>query len=207
MSLGAADRQIVEEIVEEWVRGENMFTAFDVSLEAKRRGAQCRHRDMKPAIHEQMRYNRDYTRQQIQINGASGRPYLYFLVGADPDEYEPLDRSKFDDDMQFDGHKVAAPAKRICNQVDKRGRYCVRSSFVADAGFDKGDAVSIFVNSDEITIAPITYPDPNNSAKTYKVDKDRNIRISKTLLDSAFGNSFSSIKCEVDGQKIVVESL
>jgi len=206
MSIGSADSQIVEEVVEDWVDDEKMFTAFDVSVEAKKRGAQCRHREMKSTIHELMRYNSNYRKQTLQVRGAYTKPFVYLPHGSDISEYEPMDRSKFDDADTSAKSTPKVAKTSVSGQLDKRGRYCIRSSFVADAGFDKGERVSVFINSDEIQIVPTSVTLSAQISKTYKVDKDRNIRLSKKLLSKAFGDKFVQIKCEVDGDKIVVES-
>ena len=65
---------------------------------------------------------------------------------------------------------------------------------------------SININTDQIQITPTGVVISAAISKTYKVDKDRNIRISKRLLNKAFGKGSFQIKCEVDGDKIVIES-
>ena len=52
MKLAADVQGLVNEIVAEWVSGGKMFTAFEVSLEAKKRGVHERHRNLREFVHE-----------------------------------------------------------------------------------------------------------------------------------------------------------
>src|SRR5262249_17456288 len=60
-----ASIQIAEEIIQERVKAAEMFTAFDVSREARKRGSQERHRHLKEVTHAAFargEMGADYTR-------------------------------------------------------------------------------------------------------------------------------------------------
>lgn len=97
MNDGRTER-LVEQIVAEKCRAGEMFTALDVSLEAKWRGSAERHRSMKHVVHrcfEQGGMGAPYVRILIAIPGAPIPAWLYYRYDDDPHAYEPLDRSAF----------------------------------------------------------------------------------------------------------------
>ena len=83
----------IESIVLEWTDKEKMFTAFDVTKEAKSQGIQENHHALKTVVHKMFLNNEmpDYTRQLIEIDGDSAKPFLYFPVNSNPDDYSPPD--------------------------------------------------------------------------------------------------------------------
>jgi retron-type reverse transcriptase len=87
----AATQRLVDQIVREKVQAGAMFTAYDVTLEARRRGANVGHRDVRDLVHEcyeQGRLGAAYKRTPIDV-GAPTRPFLYHRFGDDPNSYRP----------------------------------------------------------------------------------------------------------------------
>jgi retron-type reverse transcriptase len=85
----AATQRLVDQIVQENVQVGAMFTAYDVTLEARRRGANARHaevRDLVHAYYEQGRMGAAYNRTAIDV-GAPTRPFLYHRYSDDPGTY------------------------------------------------------------------------------------------------------------------------
>ena len=71
----AATTQLVNQIVQEFVQARRMFTAFDVTTEARRRNAR-RHNDVKDVVHDcfqQGRMGAAYNRSTIDVGGRSNR--------------------------------------------------------------------------------------------------------------------------------------
>src|SRR5436190_12083809 len=85
----AATEQLVRQIVQAKVQAGEMFTAFDVTQEARRRGSQVRHGDVKDAVHDcfqQGLMGATYQRTTIDV-GAPTQPFLYQRFDADPGSY------------------------------------------------------------------------------------------------------------------------
>lgn len=99
----STDTDIIIEVVEEWTRDHKIFTAFDISVEARKRGMVSRHRHVKQEIHDILgpRVYGDHQRhliEQMQSMGASVHGYKRDAVempGADinPFLYYPADMS------------------------------------------------------------------------------------------------------------------
>lgn len=89
-SISVADRQIVEEIVEEFVSKGWQFTAYNITTEAKKRGADDRHRNLKRAVHSMFSNDEidGYTRDLVNIKSVGAKAYLYSPTGSDVDEYD-----------------------------------------------------------------------------------------------------------------------
>lgn len=85
----AATEQLVRQIVQAKVQAGEMFTAFDVTQEARRRGSQVRHGDVKDVVHDvfqQGLMGATYHRSTIDV-GAPTQPFLYHRFDADPSSY------------------------------------------------------------------------------------------------------------------------
>ena len=85
----AATQQLIDQIVQEKVQAGEMFTAYDVTLEARRRGGNVRHNDVRDLVHElfeQGRLGAGYNRSLIDV-GAPSRPFLYHRFSDDPRNY------------------------------------------------------------------------------------------------------------------------
>ena len=87
---------LIDQVIQGKVDQKQSFTAFDVSLEVKRRGGKERHRDMKSYIHQAMETHvdfGDYNKSSIPIVGGNP-PYavLYYHSSVDPSTYHQLDR-------------------------------------------------------------------------------------------------------------------
>src|SRR5882672_3198958 len=95
MTLPSSTQERINEVVQEWIRAGKMFTAFEVSLEAKKRGAEERHRNMREYEHEtifRLGIERgDYTRTLMDV-GAPEQAWVYHTLAGNPYDYVPLDR-------------------------------------------------------------------------------------------------------------------
>lgn len=102
---------VVQEIVTEFTRAEKMFTAHDVTLEARNRKQKAFHDPVKAIVHDM--YERGlfgiaYTRTQIQVPN-SGLPWLFHIKADDPVNYTDI-RGVQSSVVQPTGQIVVPPA-------------------------------------------------------------------------------------------------
>src|SRR2546423_13316267 len=86
----AATQRLIDQVVQEWVQAGRLFTAYDVTLEARNRGGNVRHNDARDLVHEfyeQGRMGAGYTRSLIDV-GAPTKPFLYHRFADDPKTYK-----------------------------------------------------------------------------------------------------------------------
>ena len=142
-----ANQQIIEEVIRENVDRGVMFTALDITLEAKRRGGTERHRHMKHAVHQFFAgggMGTDYTKTLIPIPGAPCPAWLYHQGGAAPATYQPLDRSRFNPAQK--GARRSGGGAGHGFGVDKRARICVPVRFLRRVGLQPGDEALVVVD-------------------------------------------------------------
>jgi retron-type reverse transcriptase len=85
----AATQQLVWQVVQALLQAGTMFTAYDVTLEARRRGGNVRHQDVRDLVHEFFEAGRmgaAYNRTLIDV-GAPSKPWLYHRFADDPTTY------------------------------------------------------------------------------------------------------------------------
>ena len=94
MSLDEAVLDKIDDIVEEWISANKMFSAFEVSLEVKKRGLNERHRNMKSSVHDSIAEHGDgkYTRTLMDV-GAPVHAWVYHPLTENPYTYEGLPRN------------------------------------------------------------------------------------------------------------------
>ena len=89
----AANQSIIDAIINEKIQNNEMFTAWDITSEAKRRGATEWHNDLKKGVHQAYTYieSQGYVRtNQIAIPGSNAsalNPWIYYPDGSDPKDY------------------------------------------------------------------------------------------------------------------------
>jgi hypothetical protein len=191
----SATIQIIEEVVEEKVRAGEMFTAFDISLEVKKRGGTDRHRHMKRIVHDyhdRGLMGAGYTRTLITIPGAKAQAYLYYHKSDDPSAYKAQLRRRRGSDSGF--------------RADRRARLCVPVYWLRAVGLLPGKQA--YVASDTSSHALVLTrdkPDPSSTVvlQTYKVEKDGNVRIAKTTLARA-GLTGKSYDIDGDSTRVML---
>jgi len=109
MSISVADRQIVEDVVTEFVSKGWQFTAYNITTEAKKRGANDRHRNLKQAVHDMFKGNEitGYSRDLVDIKSVGAKAYLYSPSGSDVNDYaDASDDASSDADADADADGV-----------------------------------------------------------------------------------------------------
>jgi hypothetical protein len=206
---------LIQEVVDQKVNRNEMFTAFDVSLAVKelaqQRGiASERHRHMKNAIHQELeQYTQSgvYSRQLHNV-GAATPAFLYYPAGADPSQYVPRQASA----PQASAPQASAPpsvAAAVASQStmglsslngdandgdqsdkgrkpDARGTLTVPNFLLRAAGFAPKDVAYVMHRDDNGTPVLVLSKRPLASPlTTYTVDYASNVRITATTLSSA----------------------
>lgn len=74
-----SNEEIVKEVVEEFISQKWSFTAYNITTEAKKRGATDRHNSLKGVVHKM--YLDDeltgYSRSTTTVPGISAKPFIY----------------------------------------------------------------------------------------------------------------------------------
>lgn len=212
--LNTSTQNLIAEVVEEKVDNDEMFTAFEVSLEvqtrAKSRGETVeRHGAMKDIIHQEMdRFlQHGVYEKALRDVGAPSQAFVYHPDGEDPSNYQPMARRGGGRKPAPDPHPAApavatAPAQTDKNLVpksatacaslgrhtDARGTLTIPAILMLGANFRPHDKV-VFYNDDDNgdNVAVIAHQTPPgvDSLTEYTVDKDANVRVTATQLEDA----------------------
>lgn len=221
----------IQEIIGREVDEDKMFTAFDVSLAAKKMARQKgeaveRHRHMKNTIHQEMdRYisNGLYERQLLDV-GPNLRAFVYYPEGQDPTQYTPLKRLDAppatstphkhaiippavpldqDDDDDDDGGDT-----RGDGSPDARGTINVPTYLLRAAGIEPSDDAYVIAKVDDqknnILVVTKDKPADVDPLVTYKADPHGAVRISKGQL-AAGGLVGSKFDYDSSGDEVVVK--
>lgn len=209
---------LIDDVLDEKITAQEMFTAFDISREVQRRGSKERHRNMKNYIHQAMKdkvEHGDYNSISVAIpNGQPPYAILYHHAFSDPSTYKPSNRGGTqpqqqvlaapvtpalsalpddeddgDDTSQLDG--LVADGKF---RLDNRNRLLVPTRFLRNAGIHPGDTVVIFGGPDYVCISLNNIdpnPNTNNILTSKMVERNGDIRIAGGTLQSQLdGDSF-----------------
>lgn len=180
---------IVEDVVNEFIDEGKSFTAWDVTKEAKKRGADESHWHLKQAVHALFLNGafslKDYTRSLINI--ASPPPFLYHPVTEDPQNYEDAVLNRQSGSTPTDGVQTTPISVDdddgddcVDRNTDSTGRLCLPKNFLLELSLTPNDVVDVFVNHDNISVYA---HDANQQPDTIlKVNADGRVRISPSTL-------------------------
>ena len=102
------NEQILRGVIEEKVSQEKAFTAFDITMQAKKKGMSESHRFCKNTTHRILADDYpEYNKTLIDIPGAS-QAFLYYPDGYDIDEYVAMDRDELFNDVSDDTNVIDA---------------------------------------------------------------------------------------------------
>ena len=190
--------QLIEDLTYQKVSQGDMFTAFDITLFAKKeKGLTERHRNVKHVVHDLFVAGQlsGYDRTLIDIPGAPDKAYLYHPVGADITQYSAKDRAKFPDaggsaTATSNGITVLsttspAPATSTPSNghtVDRRGRLCIPNALTRSLHWNRNSIISATPSNGGLVLNPSISP---SVIAEYWLDKDDNIRISARTLRKA----------------------
>jgi len=200
------NQSIVDQVVQEKLGGSEMFTAFDITLEAKERGATERHRHMKRYIHDAIQREQGpygYSRTLISLDGVKEQPWLYHPVGADVQTYPGLQ----DDPQPASSQPAVATAVMDEDEdedededgvfkVDRWNRLFIPKKILTQVGFASGDLMFVEADPNEERIV-LHKHNPGTWACKYKLDWHPSARITPRRLRLA-GLTGDKFLMEVD---------
>ncbi len=220
MSLDVSIQERINEVVAEWVSGGKMFTAFEVSLEVKKRGVEERHRNMREYVHEtifRLGIERgDYSRTLMDV-GAPEQAWVYHTLDRNPYEYVPLDRTGMDPiPASARPRGVRNPMRLTAGLAspfaiptgaygtDQRGRLCVPVGLLTNLGVGPGERVNVLCDpaNEQALITKDTGVNQDNPDTTYTLEGDGNVRITQGTLEKA---GLDGMQCyRIDGNDAVI---
>lgn len=183
---------VINEIIEQWLDQGRAFTAYEVTLEARKQGEKGRHKDLKESIHSDSSLKDavefgDYVKTNVDV-GASSKAILYHPDTYDPTSYQPLNSAPSQSTPSIPQEVKFPSNPEYC--LDYRNRLFIPKSYLAQIAVP-GENVSIFSEGSKVLVKkhqPVDSP-----LTTLKVEKDGEIRISQSTLISAglTGNKFN----------------
>lgn len=163
-------RSVIDSIISSKVNSNELFTAFDISIQVQNYlknqgsfdGSEHRHQFLRNDVHQEISKHLAsgaYDRQLRDV-GAPTNAFVYFPVGADPSTYVPLKRkdapvvsaNPFVIDTSA---KVSTPVANLTvtpapdvddgdgRKPDARGTVCVPNHLLRSAGFNPGDTAFV----------------------------------------------------------------
>jgi len=213
----ALDRDVTEtinNIVAEWIADGRMFTAFEVSLEAKERGADERHRNMKDAIHQALsRFGstRGYTRTLMDV-GANNEAWVYHEGDADPSDYRPLSRGNDSrggnaNRTSVSSHRPSAASSATSNDAaDSSGRLKISADKLSQIGIGCEDEAIVKCDdiNAEIRITRPTLFDDSPPDAHYQTDKQGDLHLPSSVMQRAGLGHASSFDVTAASGRITV---
>jgi len=213
-----ANSQILDTVIREFLDQGRAFTAFEVSLEAKTRGADERHRDMKnyihqcPGLNDEMEFG-DYTKTLTNVGQDGGQPlqaFLYHPKCYDPATYKPLERKGGSKPastpaLAASTSSILPAAAAVADPdepddgsyaVDYRNRLMIPTKFLRGIAANPGELIHVYSKSDGV--GPVIYlsktapTDDGVTSKTQMVERNGDLRLSQTTLQGSGlnGNKF-----------------
>lgn len=208
-----ATRQAVEDIVIEKINTQEMFTAWDITMEARRRQTQVQHHETREVVHdffENGSMGSDYTRTLINV-GAPVKPFLYHLRTADIKHYNKSGSTKPKTNKKSGnvtvqnppaaspvaagpsisvGGMVTQPKAGEVARADARGTVCIPATVLKSAGFAYGDTAYVYAVPNMKSLIVVKDPaDAGGSAifrcRKYTVDYHGNVRVTRKCLEMA----------------------
>lgn len=205
----------IEEVIDYKMGSNEMFTAYDVSLDIQRKyGIRERHNNMKNYIHDVMTDHLDnylpYRKTLITING-KGQAFLYFPMHEDPTTYSPVVTAPSFTNVSAvscpsNATITASKNKQKNVTANSRNRLIIQKSYLEDVGLSSKDIAVVYAdnNQDRIVIASKSVsPSADwDMLNKYIVDKSGNIMVSENILKKYDITTGDSYFLNVDGNVV-----
>ena len=223
MIINSPTYQTLTNTITDFVNEGRMFTAFEVSLVAKKRGVRYRHRHLRDTVHElviDLGNAAGYTRTLRNV-GAPEPAWVYHLREDDPLDYVPLPRRDAPSGSMSDIPLVVSVGASKPMQLrprttppawvppgghvtDQRGRLCIPVAHLAQIGANPGQIVNVACNpsSRKVYVTRPNRHDTHDPDTTYTVEPDGNVRLTQLTLERAGIDGMAYYK--IDGSSFMV---
>jgi hypothetical protein len=214
---------LISEVVQEKVQNNELFTAFDISLEVKKRATAAgetpeRHREMKSEIHQQISafLNMNIYERTLKDVGAPESAYVYFPVGGNADNYVPVTRSQSAAPSPA-ATSASATGGRLSSSrpsynrgdtarlPDSRGVICVPNHLIKKIGLNAGETAYVYQkDADTLAVTRDASLLPGiDVLSSYTVDSSYNVRITSVTLGKG-GLTGSLFDFDLDGTEVLI---
>lgn len=206
---------VIEQVIQDKVQNNELFTAHDITLEVRNRGHRAKHDEVKDIVHDF--YNRGlmgvaYGKSNISV--PNGNPILYYPLNSDPNIYSNIRNQSsiasnpstitipsFNSPVNL-VVKKNKPGQCIKRFVDRRQALSIPCDVVKKAGFIAGQKVYVtnLNDKDKVIISDKLF-----SKRAFTVDNKNQIRITQNTLNYyGLGGQFYDIK---NGQNSILVEL
>jgi len=187
----STNEEIIEQVVDEFLKAAKAFTAYDVTIEARKRGMQERHRNIKSFVHSTIATildtiqsdpnESDYDRELKDV-GAPEQAFLYFPDGYNTDRYEAMDRN--DTTPRFTTNTTTQQIDGVV-QLTKctRNRLYIPTVVLQRLRMDVGEKLRVYQDGDKTYLVSDDAMVQNRTIDEYTVEKSCCARISMPNMD------------------------
>lgn len=191
----------IENVVNEFVAAEKMFTAWDVTMEVRKRSKQrVQHFEVKKEVHKIFDQGNmsDYNRTLANLQNINPQPWVYHLPESDPSLYDGKPTANVVPTPIVSNISVAPAIATISNvddgvdiaadgstvyKFDTTDRLCIPNKLVREIGLKAGDEVEITQAVDGLFVQPTNGAATAATIASYVVDRYDNVRISRAVLN------------------------
>lgn len=170
----STNQQIIDQVVSDFLDQKRAFTAFEVSIAARKLGADERHRHMKAYIHAKLAdvlNFGNYCRTLIPV-GDGHQAFLYHDDTYNPSDYVPLNTSqpkKLDTKVHSDSEGYS---------LDYRNRLLVPTQFFKQIGAEPHSTVQLKPTKGTLFIER----QKDQGSSSHVIERDGNLRLSHKML-------------------------
>jgi hypothetical protein len=225
----ATSSALIQDVVTKFVNADQMFTAFDVTLEVKalasaRNEPSERHRDLRHDIHNAVQQYIDASvyEKTLRDVGAPERAFVYHPTGSDAANYVP--RSRGNNPRVVSNTIAAAQNPTVAPNLlssssnvgtgrlpDARGTLLVPANLLRSVGMKHEDTAFVYTRQDAAgkTVLSVTKEVPAgfSSIAKYTVDYHDNVRITHVQLIAGGIQSSTGYAFEVDGTEVIIRAV
>lgn len=185
-------QKAIEDIVITKVNAQDMFTAWDITVESRSQGIQAQHHEIKLVVHgffDSGSMGTDYKRVLHDV-GAQVQPWLYYPKSANPKDYNtPANFPPKKAVQSGPSISIGLPQSLSPNvaKADKRGTVCIPKTAIKNAGLNPGDTAYVYPVPNNNRLIVVKDPadaggSQNFKHRIYRVDCNGNIRLTKKSL-------------------------
>ena len=182
-----SNEEIIEEVVTEYVKDREAFTAYDITLACRRKGMPGRHLAVKQIIHETidavcnlLEDEEDilYMRTLIDV-GADVEPWLYHHEEFEITDYKPLKRDDRDnitvDDTVNTVRVDTGSDDELILSICTKNRLYMGKDACEKLGFEPGDQIYIVEDGGDYHLQ--TDPIMCSGSPCYTIEKHGGVRV------------------------------